>query len=301
MKPRDSRKLKEYFKDLLDFVNIRIHKSTLEAGNLEETSSALPEQLSFMKPRDSRKSKEYFKDLLDFVNIRIRKSILEAGNLEETSSTLPEQLSLSKYSTLLDTLIKQVNIEYSIGTSVEDTTKSLVDVLNLLSYKGSEECIQGYKRSLSSYDTMVKLLSFAFLMKLTPQSEFLNALSEENFDDDILLGVLSAAQNQMSVLGDRMATYAYFDYWLLTKALRITDKSQQTAFLNEYLDHYVEVRRGGLLMGPPDPHERDDLSYVGYWAFEVAALVIILQLDDTSLSQSPYYPKELVDYYWGAA
>lgn len=37
-------------------------------------------------------------------------------------------------------------------------------------------------------------------------------------------------------------------------------------------------------------------KYVGYWSFESAAVVYLLDLDDSSLHQFLYYPKDLVAY-----
>lgn len=42
--------------------------------------------------------------------------------------------------------------------------------------------------------------------------------------------------------------------------------------------------------------EEDSFGYCGYWAFEAAALVYLLDLDDTSLHKFLYYPKDLVEY-----
>jgi hypothetical protein len=42
--------------------------------------------------------------------------------------------------------------------------------------------------------------------------------------------------------------------------------------------------------------EEDSYGYCGYWAFEAAALVYLLDLDDTSLHKFLYYPKDLVAY-----
>ena len=35
-------------------------------------------------------------------------------------------------------------------------------------------------------------------------------------------------------------------------------------------------------------------SYVGYWSFEAAALVYLLDLDDSSLHKYLFYPKDIV-------
>lgn len=42
--------------------------------------------------------------------------------------------------------------------------------------------------------------------------------------------------------------------------------------------------------------DEDGWFYHGYWAFEAAALVYLLDLDDTSLHKFLYYPKDLVEY-----
>ena len=40
----------------------------------------------------------------------------------------------------------------------------------------------------------------------------------------------------------------------------------------------------------------DSETYIGYWAFEVAALVYLMDLDDSSLHKYIYYPKDMVEY-----
>ncbi|MDD7379168.1 MAG: DUF1911 domain-containing protein [Lachnospiraceae bacterium] len=37
-------------------------------------------------------------------------------------------------------------------------------------------------------------------------------------------------------------------------------------------------------------------AYYGYWSFEAGAIAKILNLDDSSLKDVPYYPYDLVHY-----
>ena len=67
--------------------------------------------------------------------------------------------------------------------------------------------------------------------------------------------------------------------------------------LAEYLKkHWYKGHRD---TGWYDNHKLDNLKYVGYWSFETAALVKLLQLDDRILQASPYYPAELAHYRRG--
>jgi hypothetical protein len=38
----------------------------------------------------------------------------------------------------------------------------------------------------------------------------------------------------------------------------------------------------------------DRTSFFGYWAFEAAAVVKMLQIPDSTLLDNPYYPRDLV-------
>ncbi|MEG0487696.1 MAG: DUF1911 domain-containing protein, partial [Acinetobacter sp.] len=40
----------------------------------------------------------------------------------------------------------------------------------------------------------------------------------------------------------------------------------------------------------------EELRYSGYWAFEAAALVYLLDLDDSALHKYLFYPKDIVQW-----
>ena len=45
-----------------------------------------------------------------------------------------------------------------------------------------------------------------------------------------------------------------------------------------------------------DSHKSSENVYYGYWSFEAGAIAKILNLDDSSLKDVPYYPYDLVHY-----
>ena len=83
---------------------------------------------------------------------------------------------------------------------------------------------------------------------------------------------------------------------LLSNAMRDDDKGEQLSYLNAYLkDWYHEMV--GLTDGEYQSHlDPEQNGFCGYWSFEAAAIAYLDDLDDTSLRQYPYYPKDMVDW-----
>lgn len=59
-------------------------------------------------------------------------------------------------------------------------------------------------------------------------------------------------------------------------------------FLEE--DWYREHRQFGWYNSHTNKHN----TYSGYWSFETAAVVKIMELDDSNFIDNQYYPKDLV-------
>lgn len=87
----------------------------------------------------------------------------------------------------------------------------------------------------------------------------------------------------------------------LLQAIMAESKEESLKYLNAYLSGWYEGNRkiGNLLI---DTHLNQDPEYggyIGYWSFESAAIVYLKDLDDTSLRQYLYYPKDMVDWARG--
>ena len=84
----------------------------------------------------------------------------------------------------------------------------------------------------------------------------------------------------------------------LLQAIMAESKEESLKYLNTYLSSWYEGNRkiGNLLI---DTHLNQDPEYggyIGYWSFESAAVAYLKDLDDTSLRQYLYYPKDMVDW-----
>ena len=83
---------------------------------------------------------------------------------------------------------------------------------------------------------------------------------------------------------------------LISDAIREKDKAEKLAILNAYLKDWYHEMVGMSDLEYQSHLDPEQNGYCGYWAFEAAAIAYLDDLDDTELRQSPYYPKDMVDW-----
>ena len=83
---------------------------------------------------------------------------------------------------------------------------------------------------------------------------------------------------------------------LISDAIREKDKAEKLDILNAYLKDWYHEMVGMSDLEYQSHLDPEQNGYCGYWAFEVAAIAYLDDLDDTELRQSPYYPKDMVDW-----
>ena len=83
---------------------------------------------------------------------------------------------------------------------------------------------------------------------------------------------------------------------LFGEAMRGETKEEQLEELNAYLKDWYRKMVGMNDLEYQSHLDPEQNGYCGYWAFEVAAIAYLDDLDDTELRQSPYYPKDMVDW-----
>ena len=83
---------------------------------------------------------------------------------------------------------------------------------------------------------------------------------------------------------------------LISDTIREKDKAEKLAILNAYLKDWYREMVGMSDLEYQSHLDPEQNGYCGYWAFEAAAIAYLDDLDDTELRQSPYYPKDIVDW-----
>ena len=83
---------------------------------------------------------------------------------------------------------------------------------------------------------------------------------------------------------------------LISDAIREKEKAEKLDILNAYLKDWYHEMVGMSDLEYQSHLDPEQNGYCGYWAFEAAAIAYLDDLDDTELRQSPYYPKDMVDW-----
>ena len=179
--------------------------------------------------------------------------------------------------------------------SVVSVWREYAAVLQLARDAGSAPSPQAIRTDTPEYQFALQLLAMAVL--LDEQGE-IPAIVEHllHFRTDRLLDYLSAAATGLQEASDDCLHSNPFEG------------------LNDFLDQYGEVLPDPLLpyleqhysrffaLAPHEQKSHPRLSGEqawGWWALEVAALVVLYDLDDSALRDNAHYPADLVDFALG--
>jgi hypothetical protein len=216
----------------------------------------------------------------------LQEACLQWNNAAETASTL---LRLALDRGVPAQLLRPLYL------GVVSVWRAYADLLQHARDSGSAHTAQAIRPDTSQYPFALQLLAMGVL--LDEQGE-IPALVEHvlHFQTDRLLDYLSAAATGLQEASDAC--------W----------HPQPFEGLNDFLDQYGEVLPDPLLpylnqhygqffaLTPAQQKRHNRLvgpQAWGWWALEVAALVVLYDLDDSALREHPHYPADLVDYALG--
>ncbi|SEL79973.1 PoNe immunity protein domain-containing protein, partial [Pseudomonas agarici] len=146
---------------------------------------------------------------------------------------------------------------------------------------------------LDLYDTYywkaLQLVCFSILLGHTDKLvKIMDLLSHENDDQDALLEDLVAPY-----LSGRPGSTIYTRQLPYRKTRKIfqANPEERSALITQYLkEWYLASRREPY-------HDRHKSAFFpGYWSLEAGAITFLLDIDDSSYRDMPFYPKDLVDY-----
>ena len=142
------------------------------------------------------------------------------------------------------------------------------------------------------YIELIKVLSLAVLFKVDKSDifELEKKIISERFDDYLVNFWIKKID---STWERKEETFEFKVYDCLKQILE-KDREMACEELKEYLlENWYEIHRECAWY---DSHKSNQKVYYGYWSFEAGAIAKILNLDDSSLKDVPYYPYDLVHY-----
>ena len=148
----------------------------------------------------------------------------------------------------------------------------------------------------------LSMISLAVLLNqkkmLSTIKELINGENEDQTGEDEVINKFLKILDPKHPNTNNDGVYSY-DYSplcdVIDSALDKDDKDHALEVLDNYLLDWYGIHKNTLWYNSHLDLD-NGFSYVGYWAFEVAFLVYMLDLDDTSLHKYLYYPKDIVQW-----
>jgi hypothetical protein len=183
---------------------------------------------------------------------------------------------------IIDILLERTICYYSIGSSKEIITGSLLELLEVF------QDLFKFDFGYGDYDTMIWTLSLCLLCDVGDE-EFKRVISvlERDKVQDALLEM---------IIKHKLGSWPYSTGSVIQKhPYERAQYLNSAADIKEYLNKIWY--KGHDEAGWHDMHKNKKVNhYFGYWAWETAAIVKIKGIDDSSLKDQLYYPYDAVHW-----
>lgn len=176
--------------------------------------------------------------------------------------------------------------KYSAGYSLDELKEEFAILLKNMPLFWDNE---------SSYIDMLWMMSIAVMLDVDKEAfSILSELVDKYNRNDSLLDFFIdyKLNNNTSGFKQKQKQQTIEPYAIIVDALQKGEMSVDV--LNDYLNKKWYI--GHKDMGWYEIHKAKEKLYNGYWSFEAGAIAKILNIDDSSLKDTPYYPYDLVHY-----
>ena len=181
--------------------------------------------------------------------------------------------------------MEDIRAKYSLGEEISVIEEDFHNAIYDLENTGSREI---------GYLSLIWMISLGILLETDKKNiERLKKIVDTKNMNDAVIDFLLCASD----IGYIKMTNRYYKESSYAKTREIielaqTDKKEASKRLQTYMEK--EWFKGHYDYEWKNAHKEP--GYVGYWSFETAALVKILELDDTSLKDNNHYPYDLAHY-----
>ncbi|PDY34176.1 hypothetical protein COO17_27980 [Bacillus wiedmannii] len=181
--------------------------------------------------------------------------------------------------------MNDIRAKYSLGEDISVIEEDFHNAIYYLENTGSRE---------TGYLSLIWMTSLGILLETDKKNiERLKKIVDKKNMNDAVIDFLLCASD----IGYTNMTNRYYKENPYAKTREIielaqTDKKEASKRLQTYMEK--EWFKGHYDYEWKNAHKEP--GYVGYWSFETAALVKILELDDTSLKDNNHYPYDLAHY-----
>lgn len=248
--------------------------------------------------RDKIKDKDYFNR-----NIKLHTNLIQKGlNLLKDNKVVETQIPWFKKS-IFDNYFFILICRYSIGDDKEIIKEDLLKAINYSKDSWISEIVllnnQGkfYNQYAENYDKMLWMLSLGYLLNIDEKDfkKLVEIIDRDNVKDFLFEFIIRAKLKDRGIILEESYKLFFgipniFDK--LRQAIHETDKIKAENLVKDFItkDWYKKHKQSEWY----DSHKSKHDSYFGYWSFETAAIVKIMNLDDSQFINNQYYPKDLI-------
>jgi Domain of unknown function (DUF1911) len=194
-----------------------------------------------------------------------------------------------------------VGCEYSTGVAVEAIKLTVMQMLDdLVLYKSCEsellppEQARIRKNFATTRDTYVDALrALCLAVIFDADSEVVRAVASraENEGSDFVFDSIASRYDASREIGGTVVSAR--PYARLQKVFEAAP-DKRPALMAAFLDTWYRGNKGTYWWDGHAIIDRGGLAYSGYWCFEAAAVVKLLDIDDSSFRDNEYYPADLL-------
>lgn len=134
-----------------------------------------------------------------------------------------------------------------------------------------------------TYDDLLTLLSLAVILDAKSDAGRLIETNKSEIESDRILNCITSLIKNGTVNWDKNIALKQ-EYDLLNQVFVAKDKEEA---IKAYLTKWYEAHSGYAWY---NAHLRDTDTYCGYWSFESAAIVEILNIKEEKIRDLEYYP-----------
>ncbi|MCX2682103.1 DUF1911 domain-containing protein [Galbibacter sp. EGI 63066] len=259
--------------------------------------------------RDNLKNSKYWESRLR----RSEKFQLEDVEILDKGEIAKERINILKRS-MSYSHINTLSAKYSAGYPIENLKDDLLKAIELTYESWVDDAwkIKTGKPTGSvilnqygfgAYDQMLWMLSLGLLLNINEAdfTKLVEVIDRDSVKDFLFEFIIRAKlKDRQPIIEESYREFFGIPkvFEKLRKAITETDNAKAENLIKEFTtkDWYKNHKDAGWY-DSHKPNRRGEVIYFGYWSFETAAVVAIMDLDDSSFRDCQYYPKDLVDYF----
>lgn len=246
-------------------------------------------------------TEEYYSNILNHYNESI-KLFIESYAFEDDQYNCGEA---SRWSLITAINLDFLYLTYTAGKQIEELTPLFEKVIE--GYERQSEALAIFNKSekpsvIATQNETLNILALAFLLNRNDLFSRIHPLVNGEGDghtgeDEIINKFFKLSDPKHPTVNEgNLFALGYAKLCDVIDNVLVKDnKEHAIELLDEYLADWYQMNKNELWFNSHlAPVE--EMRYCGYWAFEAAALVYLLDLDDNSLHRHLFYPKDIVQW-----